>query len=171
MVKKMTEQQKELRELYIHDAFFEKGHWSLTFRQSFLVLLGWLGVLFPFFWILLPLLWPEQAKSLGIATTKTEVSMFQTLGLFLGGAFLLIVLSFLLLTFKNNRRYRRYLQKQTLHDEKRLALRQKALEQYYEKRFGVAAIRESTCYYSVKEEQNIPTNGIPELYEKAVVKL
>ena len=37
---------------YIHDAFFERGHWLLKIRQPLVTVLSWIIMVIPIYWTL-----------------------------------------------------------------------------------------------------------------------
>lgn len=91
---------------------------------------------------------------------------FDFLALFLGISFLVLVLTFTLLTLRNNRRFKRLLQKQSMHDEVALEKRKEVLEGFYEERFGTKEERHAAKYYAVAPEQNIGETEIRDLYRR-----
>ena len=91
---------------------------------------------------------------------------FDFLALFLGISFLVLVLTFTLLTLRNNRRFKRLLQKQSMHDEVALEKRKEVLEAFYEERFGTKEERHAAKYYAVTPEQNIGETEIQELFRR-----
>ena len=59
-----------------------------------------------------------------------EATIFRLLALFLGISFVLLVILFVLLTVRNNRRFRHTLRKEVLHDERKLEQRKEVLEEF-----------------------------------------
>ncbi len=66
----------------------------------------------PFVWLAIPLTLPNLADRIAFRTYLEEAVTFDFLALFLGISFLVLVLTFTLLTLRNNRRFKRLLQKQ-----------------------------------------------------------
>jgi hypothetical protein len=67
---------------------------------------------------------------------------------------------------RNNRRFKRLLQKQSMHDEVALEKRKEVLEEFYEERFGTKEERHGAKYYAVAPEQNIGEREIQELFRR-----
>lgn len=162
---------EEASKLLVYDTYFEKGHTRSKIIQTTVALLGWIGVFLPFLWLALPLLFPTYAKQHHFLVYKEEVTTLKSLALFLGSAFLLIAMIFIVLTLWNNHQFKTRLQKETQYDEERLAIRRALLDKAYTQRFGPKEIRREVCYYSVKEEQNLATDFVRNLYKKGGVKL
>ena len=91
--------------------------------------------------------------------------------IFLCIMFVVIAVIFILLTSWNNYRFKNLLQKSVQYDEERLDARRQLLKDEYDKRFGPEEFRREVCYYSVKEEQNLDTDFVRNLYKKGGVKL
>lgn len=123
-------------------------------------------VLVPFVWLAIPLTLPNLADRIAFRTYLEEAVTFEFLALFLGISFLILVLTFTLLTLRNNRRFKRLLQKQSMHDEAALEKRKELLEAFYEKRFGTKEERHGAKYYAVAPEQNIGETEIQELFRR-----
>ncbi len=106
---------------------FEKGHLKLTLWQSFLTLLAWIAVIVPFVWVAFPVFFPQTAAQIRFRTYVEEATIFRLLALFLGISFVLFSYSFVLLTVRNNRRFRHTLRKEVLHDERKLEQRKRSV--------------------------------------------
>lgn len=119
---------EEVKERLVTDAYFQKGRSALKTRQTILTILAWLMVLVPFVWLAIPLTLPNLADRIAFRTYLEEAVTFDFLALFLGISFLVLVLTFTLLTLRNNRRFKRLLQKQSMHDEVALEKRKEVLE-------------------------------------------
>ena len=157
---------EEVKERLVTDAYFQKGRSALKTRQTFLTILTWLMVLVPFVWLAIPLTLPNLADRIAFRTYLEEAVTFDFLALFLGISFLVLVLTFTLLTLRNNRRFKRLLQKQSMHDEVALEKRKEVLEGFYEERFGTKEERHAAKYYAVAPEQNIGETEIQELFRR-----
>lgn len=157
---------EEVKERLVTDAYFKKGRSALKTRQTILTILAWLMVLVPFVWLAIPLTLPNLADRIAFRTYLEEAVTFEFLALFLGISFLILVLTFTLLTLRNNRRFKRLLQKQSMHDEAALEKRKELLEAFYEKRFGTKEERHGAKYYAVAPEQNIGETEIQELFRR-----
>ena len=157
---------EEVKERLVTDAYFQKGRSALKTRQTILTILAWLMVLVPFVWLAIPLTLPNLADRIAFRTYLEEAVTFEFLALFLGISFLVLVLTFTLLTLRNNRRFKRLLQKQSMHDEAALEKRKELLEAFYEERFGTKEERHGAKYYAVAPEQNIGEREIQELLRR-----
>ena len=157
---------EEVKERLVTDAYFKKGRSALKTRQTILTILAWLMVLVPFVWLAIPLTLPNLADRIAFRTYLEEAVTFEFLALFLGISFLILGLTFALLTLRNNRRFKRLLQKQSMHDEAALEKRKELLEAFYEKRFGTKEERHGAKYYAVAPEQNIGETEIQELFRR-----
>lgn len=171
MTKKVKKTREDVANLLVSDKFFDGKHPLLTIRQSLLALLGWCGVLLQFVWILFPSLFPKTAAHFNFRTYAEGYVTFDLLKIFLGVAFLIILVVYLILTIKNNRHFKSTLRNTTMYDEEKLAGRKQALDEFYTERFGTKEFRESVQFYSVTEEQNLETDDIKNLYEEKGVKL
>lgn len=157
---------KEVKDMFVSDNFFSRGYFILKLRQSILTLLGWGGVILPFIWLLFPFIYPEKAEQLNFIVYLEEVLTVKFFLLFFSIAFLFLTVSFTLLTIWNNHRYKNVLQKRKVIDEDTIQKNKKALELFYDRRFGKKDFRENVRYYSVPSAKNIETNEINDLYIK-----
>lgn len=171
MHKKERKTREDVSDILISDKFFDGKHPLLTLRQSILALLGWCGVILPFIWILFPFIFPKAAQKYHFHTYAEGFATFDLLVLFLGIAFVLILIVFVVLTLKNNRHFKSTLRDKVMYDEEKLAVRKTVLEDFYVERFGTKEFRESVQFYSVTEEQNIGTDDIKDLYKEKGVEL
>lgn len=162
---------EEVRQQFLSDDYFSKGSWWLKIRQSLIAILAWLLVILPFVWLTLPFLQKKLAEALHFRTYAEELTMFHFLLVFLGCSLLVIVVASIILTLQNNRRFRLLLQKEKMYDEERLQKRREIVTGFYHERFGDQAFRTEVRFYSVKEEQNLATDTIKELYQKEGVDL
>lgn len=91
---------EEVTERLVTDAYFQKGRSALKTRQTILTILAWLMVLVPFVWLAIPLTLPNLADRIAFRTYLEEAVTFEFLALFLGISFLILILTFALLTFE-----------------------------------------------------------------------
>ncbi|THE12672.1 hypothetical protein E1H99_07020 [Enterococcus hirae] len=157
---------EEIKERLVTDAYFKKGFSALKIRQTILMILAWLMVLFSFLWLAIPLTLPDLAVRIAFRTYLEEATAFEYLSLFLGIAFLFLVVLFVSLTLRNNRRFKKLLQKQTMHDEEKLFKRKELLDAFYEDRFGIKKERQACKYYAVPPEKNIGETEIQDLFRR-----
>lgn len=150
----------------IKDSFFDKGKYRIKIFQSLFAIIGWVGVFFPFLWIALPFIFPRKMGKLQILIYFEEKESFNFLLLFLSIAFFTIAILYVVLTYLNNSRFSNDFTKKEYYNEVRLKEREKLLESAYEKRFGPRKERQSIKYYSVLEEQNLPTDFTKKLYDE-----
>lgn len=162
---------QEVSKRLVNDQYFEPGHWVLTIWQSVLTALAWLVVILPFVWLAIPFFMPKWAVRLKFRTYFEEMMTFKFLRLFLLIAVVLVIVFSIILTIRNNHCFKHLISKEVLHDEEQLAVRRQALETFYDERFGSKEFRESVRFYSVKEEQNLETDTIKNLYKEHEVSL
>jgi len=168
---KPTISREEVKKMLVSDAYFEKGHYPLKILQTAAAIFGWFCVVAPFIWILLPFISPKTARRDHFLVYKEELQTLKFLIIFLSLVFVAIVIIFVILTLWNNYRFKNLLQKNIQYDEDRLNARRQLLKDEYEVRFGPEEFRKEVCYYSVKEEQNLETDFVRELYKKGGAKL
>lgn len=161
----------DVSKLLISDDYFTKGHFFLKLRQTLVAILGWMGVMLPFAWLLLPLGFPEFTQKYSFYTYVEEFQTLRFLLIFLSISFVLILILYSGLTIWNNYRFKNFLQKNVLFDEERLEKRRKLLNEAYDERFASKEIRHTVNYYSVSEEQNLDKDFFKELYKKNEVSL
>lgn len=169
MREKNTIKREDVKDKLIRDAYFEKGNFFIKTYQSAVALLSWLGFFLPFIWLALPYLYPLKMKRFQIFSYFEEIVTFKFLFSFLSIAFLIIAISYFILTLFNNFRFKNMLQKEEQYDAGRLKKREVILEKAYTERFGEVITRKKTKYYSVSEEQNLSVNFVKELFEEESV--
>lgn len=161
----------EVESMLVQDEYFEDKHVFLKTKQTIMAIIGWLGVVLPFIWVLTPLFFPQLTISHYFMTYLEEMMTLNFLVIFLLGAFIFIAVLYVALTFWNNHRFKTSLRKGKTYDEARLEKRKAVLETAYEKRFGEKNFRTEVKYYEVKEEQNLETGFVSQLYRENGVKL
>ncbi|MGM0126320.1 hypothetical protein IGI37_003749 [Enterococcus sp. AZ194] len=171
MSEKTVVSRQEVSDLLVEDVYFEKGHLKIKLFQSTMAIIGWLGVILPFIWLLIPVIFPKAAQKTHFFLYKEELTALKFLLIFLSLSFFAISLTYILLTFRNNYRFKHSLQNEKLYDEERLDKQRELLNDVYTERFGTKEFRQSVKFYSVKEEQNFDTSFIKELYKKGNVDL
>lgn len=162
---------EEAKELLIYDSYFKKENYCLIIWQTIVAVLGWFGVLLPFVWVFLPFIFPHLAKENHFSVYKEEIVTFNFLLVLLSIIFLVILISYIGLTFWNNQRFKKHLQRRKQYNEEQLDMRRELLNDEYERRFGTEYFRKNIRFYSVKEKQNFDTNEIRKLYKEGGVKL
>ncbi|MBA1392468.1 cell division protein [Lactobacillus sp. XV13L] len=150
----------------VRDSYFGSGHWGLKSGQTAVAIVGWLGVLFPFFWVLLPVWWPQAGRKLKIVHYQDEIHLLQFLALFFLGYFIFILLFYCGVTLWNNCRFKTTLDKYAVPDQEKLHKREEVIEQAWEKRFGSAPKRHQARFYSVRPDQNLDTHFTYDLFKK-----
>lgn len=160
----------EMNDEFIEDTFFEKGHVGLKVRQLLITILAWFGLLLPFGLVLFPILFFKD-KVIVFDAFQTAIRLFQLMDEFLLAAAIFIVIFFLVLTYRNNKRFKNLLQKKKTYDEEILDTRKADLEQYFTENFGPKEEREATKFISIPEEKNMQTSTIRDLYEENGVPL
>lgn len=160
----------EVSEQFIEDEFFEKGHVGLKIRQVLITILAWIGFFLPFLLVLFPILfWHNWAIVFDVF--DLAIRIFKIMDDFLYIALPLILIYLILLTFKNNRRYKKVLQKEITYDEETLEIRKEVVEAFMTERFGDKAFRQSQKFVSIPEEKNLSDTCIRDLYKDSGVDL
>lgn len=162
---------EEVEQMLVTDAYFEKKHYPLKIFQTIVSLVGWLCVIAPFIWLLLPVLSPEKAWKNHLVVYKDELQTLKFLFVFLSVTFVVIAIFYIGLTIRNNFHFKNILQKKVQYDEEQLEKRRQLLNEAFDVRFGPEAVRKEVCSYSVKEEQNLETDFVRNLYKKGNVEL
>ncbi|MFV0559220.1 MAG: hypothetical protein ACK5NA_00685 [Enterococcus sp.] len=156
---------EEVSELLVKDEFYEKNMW-LKIRQSVIACIAWGGVILPFAWLFFVRKEKLVEGNYPNILFSKEVNYFNHITFYLVLFFLILLLFFIALTFWNNRQFKKKFQKRSTYDTKRVAERKALLEKAYVERFGSKEERMNVRYYSVKEEQNLATHFVQELYQK-----
>ncbi|BDR55996.1 cell division protein [Xylocopilactobacillus apis] len=150
----------------VNDDYFKQGHWGLKICQTLVAIIGWCGVLFPFFWVLSPIWWPSFAKKINIAHYADEIQLLKFLGLFFIGYFIFIVIFYFCVTLWNNRRFSHTLDRYTVPDQEKLKNREQVLEEAWKERFGSIEQRHELKFYSVPPEKNLDTHFTERLFKE-----
>ncbi|WP_430611262.1 hypothetical protein [Enterococcus sp. DIV0876] len=164
MKEKIT--REDVSKQLVTDSYFEPGNVGLKIKQTILVIIAWLLIFIPFIWLAIPFFFPRTADWLDFRVYVEERSAFSYLFIFLIVVFLLLTVLFVLLTRKNNRRFKNQLHKQSLHDEEMLEKRKMLMSEFYTARFGEQEERQKVRYYVVKPEQNISETEIKSLFQR-----
>lgn len=156
---------------FVKDSFFEKGNWGLKIREILLNLVFFAVLLIPIF-----LLFNSLAD--GSIWNKVYYWTYQDgfeLSDYLESAILLAVVVILVcslgLLYRNNHREQKVYPKKKTYNEAALATRKKILNEMQTERFGEQEFRETTRYYVVEPEQNLPDHMISDLFKKAEVEI
>lgn len=91
---------EEVERMLVTDAYFEKKHYPLKIFQTIVSLVGWLCVIAPFIWLLLPVLSPEKAWKNHLVVYKDELQTLKFLFVFLSVTFVVIAIFYIMT--KNN---------------------------------------------------------------------
>lgn len=161
-----TTSREDVNKILVSDLFFNKNNLSLKLRQSVLTLLGWIGVLFPFIWVLAPYFFDKEADRIHFFPYVEIGETVTFLLIFFSIIFPLIIVSSITLTIWNNKRYKRLLTKKTVVNEDTLEKSKASLESFYDARFGSKEFRENIRFYTVSAEKNIEIEDIKILYSK-----
>ncbi|WP_265458149.1 cell division protein [Enterococcus sp. HY326] len=168
-MKKIT--REDVSHILVKDKYYEKGHLGTKIFQSVVALVGWFGVILPFIWIFVPILFPDLEISRYFHSYSEEIRALMFLVIFLAISFVIILITYVSLTLWNNHRFGGQLRKETTYDDQRLATRRQVLNDSYNERFGSQEYRHTVKYYAVKEEQNLDTHFVADLYKENGVKL
>ncbi|MBC1358087.1 hypothetical protein [Listeria booriae] len=168
MVQKAT--REEMNEQFIEDQFFEKGNGILKLKQIVITVLAWIGFFIPFFLVLFPILFMRE-RVIIFEAFQTVLRMFRILSIFFIILACVIIIIFVWMTYRNNRRYTEVLGKKVTYDEEKVAIRKAAINQFATKRFGDKVSRETQRFTSIPEEKNLDTRTIADIYEEKGVPL
>jgi len=102
---------EEVSQKLVTDAYFESKHSPLRFRQTMGVIITWILVFVPFIWLSIPFFFPMTADWLDFRVYFEERLALLYLVIFLVSAFLFLSVLFVLMTRRNNRRFKQQLQK------------------------------------------------------------
>ncbi|BDR58057.1 cell division protein [Xylocopilactobacillus apicola] len=150
----------------VNDDYFKRGHWGMKIGQTLVALIGWCGVLFPFFWVLSPILFASFAHKFKIAHYFDEIQLLKFLGLFFIGYFIFIVIFYFCVTLWNNHRFTHTLNRQIVPNQEKLDQREKVLEAVWTERFGPKDARHDAKFYSVRPDQNLDTHFTARLFKE-----
>ncbi|MBA1435204.1 cell division protein [Bombilactobacillus bombi] len=148
------------------DLYFQKGHWLLKIGQTLVAILGWLAVLFPFYWVITPLLAPNLATKLKIAYYGDEFQLLHFLALFFGGFLIFIIIFYIGVTIWNNHRFQHILARRKVVNQKKQHAREDLIEKAWQQRFGDQLQRHQVRFYSVKPQQNLDTHFTQNLFKE-----
>lgn len=162
---------EEIKGKLVADKFFAKSNWGLKIRQILLTLLAWCGLFIPFVWFFMPSIFKNDNVGRDFYISAKEILRLENLGLFFLVTFFVIAIISVILTFRNNYRFRNTLRKEKQYDETLLEKRKEALEAFYTERFGSKEERENSGYYSVPAEKNINDDEIVKLFQDKEVPL
>lgn len=102
---------EEVSQKLVTDAYVESKHSPLRFRQTMGVIITWILVFVPFIWLSIPFFFPMTADWLDFRVYFEERLALLYLVIFLVSAFLFLSVLFVLMTRRNNRRFKQQLQK------------------------------------------------------------
>lgn len=169
MERKESDLRREAEKAFVSDHFFEKGHLLNKLHVSLWVIIGWIAMVVPIYWTVTSTLLRKQTKP--VWNYGEGIKMYYTFNWLFLIAFGVILVTTILLTYKNNRKTKKELQKEILYDQGRLHKREHVYDDLMTARFGNEKEREAVRFYTVPEEKNLDTDTISQAYEKAGVKL
>ncbi len=162
---------KDSMRRFIHDPYFEKGHWIFKIRQTILTILAWIVLLVPVYWTFSATVFITKSFKGTIWSVNQGRDMFYSFARFLGGAFIVLFIITLSFTFYNNYYTKHHVKKHAIYDENRLLERREAIKDFYTQEFGERSIRRNQIrYYSVNPQQNFDVGAIHKIYEKFEAK-
>lgn len=156
---------ESVESIIISDPFFEKGNIKLKVYQSVIAITGWITFFIPFIWLALPFIFPSEMGKFKIYKYFEEIDTFWFLTQFLTIIFVLLSITYVLLTLLNNYKFKNILEKRNQYNENRVLEREIKLNRAYTKRFGDENMRHNIRYYSVPEEKNLSTDFVKDIYE------
>ncbi|WP_099974369.1 DUF4064 domain-containing protein [Lactobacillus terrae] len=160
-------EERKTAEKYINDKYFEKGNFWLKFRQTVIVILGWMCFIIPIYWTISATLFFNKKTLRTIWNYQEGRDLFYGFGRFFIIAFVVIALITIIFTIQNNYYTKHHTKKETKYDQERLLTRRNAMKDFYTEEFGQPEVRRSIKYYSVKPEQNLDSDTIREIYKEA----
>ncbi|MFC4651892.1 hypothetical protein ACFO26_03140 [Lactococcus nasutitermitis] len=150
----------------VEDKYYEKFFQKLRLQQDIIVIFLWAIIIYP---ILVAInSFSQKPLWKGIFHWDLETGRAFTKKVFLVlliGGIILIILSTISL-IHNNWRENKILSQKRMYDTKRLAARKEILEKIYEERYGEREVRESSQYYIVAPEQNLPNHLIENTFKE-----
>lgn len=165
------EKKKNFAQSFVQDDFFEKGHWGLKIRQVlinfFFMAILVLPIMILFNSLANGSLW-KNLYSWNYQDGFDLSSYLQSSILFAAVVILVLSLAFL---FRNNYRGQNVYLKKKTYDEEKLEARKKVLNEMYTTRFGNQEFRETTRYFVVEGEQNLPDKFVSDLFKKNGVEI
>ncbi|QAY69880.1 hypothetical protein [Xylanimonas protaetiae] len=162
----MSEQQEHgAAKTFVEDRYFARGHGRLKVRETLMILVLWVVLLYPVA-VLANSVAPDAPIWSALYHGAYEDG--EELVRFLARAVAIVVVVVVLLSstallLRNNHRERKVYPERTTYDAAGAARRKAALEAMYHDRFGDEDFRRSARYYAVAPEQNLPTGFVHEL--------
>ncbi|WP_125713580.1 hypothetical protein [Companilactobacillus kedongensis] len=152
---------------YIHDAFFEQGHWLLKIRQIILTILSWIIMIIPIYWTLSMTVFVNKNLKGQPWSVPEGRALFQFFGSFLSKAFLVLAVITIGFTLYNNYYTKHHVKRHAIYNEKKLFARREAIKDFYTSKFGERAYRRNEIrYYVVTPENNFEIKAIDKIYSK-----
>ncbi len=151
---------------FVHDAYFERGHWGLKLRQAVVTTLIGAYLVFPVL-VVLNSVGEHEVWSNVYSWTYVDAARLAGFLARATGIIVVVVLAFsIYLLVRNNHREKHVYPKKKVYDEAGLVRRKEILERMYAERFGDDEVRHGSRYYVVAPEQNLPTHFVSGLLEK-----
>ncbi len=151
---------------FIQDDYFEKGNIKLKVRETVVVVLLWLILLYPILAIINSYSPFPLWKFIYHFSSKESEAFTDYCGTVLVLGFGLMTLCSTFFLLKNNHNEKYGFEKETLYDVEKCAAREVLLDEVYEKRFGTRNFRENAQFYVVAPEQNLPNGYIEGKFKK-----
>ncbi|AKP66646.1 hypothetical protein [Companilactobacillus ginsenosidimutans] len=151
---------------YIHDAFFEKGHWFLKTRQVLMTILSWVIMIIPIYWTISITLGSKHWKGQPFSIPEGK-DLFYFFTKFFAYAFVILAIITIGFTLYNNWYTKYHVKRHAIYDEKRLLARREAIKDFYTSKFGERYYRRNNVrYYVVTPENNLEIKSIDKIYSK-----
>ncbi|WP_338214432.1 hypothetical protein [Companilactobacillus muriivasis] len=152
---------------YIHDAFFEQGHWLLKIRQTLVTVLSWIIMIIPIYWTLSMTVFVSDNLKGQPWSTPEGKDLFNFFGHFLTNAFIVLAIITVSFTIYNNYYTKYHVKKHAIYNEKKLFARREAIKDFYTLKFGDRYYRRNDIrYYVITPENNFEIKTIDKIYSK-----
>ncbi len=152
---------------YIHDAFFEQGHWLLKIRQILITIIAWVIMLIPIYWTLsITVFFNKDLKGQPWSVPEGK-DLFNFFEHFLSYAFIILAIITVSFTLYNNYYTKNHVKRHAIYDEQKLFARREAIKDFYSSKFGERYHRRNNIrYYVVTPENNFEIKAIDKIYSK-----
>lgn len=139
----------------VEDDYFNSSNWQLKAKQTAIALVGWLGVILPFFFLMLPLWLPQARHALPFNYYHRIIIPLKFLARFFDEYFVIIALLYFSLTEWNNYRFSSTWTRRVAINTHRCDVRKELIENAWTDKFGNLQKRRQDSFYTVKKQQNL----------------
>ncbi|MCX8724528.1 hypothetical protein GYM70_06855 [Lactobacillus panisapium] len=139
----------------IEDDYFNSSNWKLKAKQTAIALVGWFGVILPFFFLALPLWFTQARQALPFNYYYQIIIPLKFLARFFNSYFVFIALLYFGLTEWNNYRFSSTWTRRVAINTNRCNVRKELIENAWTDKFGNLQKRQQNSFYTVKKQQNL----------------